>query len=542
MESQHHSSGRTADQGRGPVKNILIVGGGTAGWLTAAFLAKTLGIDASGKTGGGVGITLVESPEIGILGVGEGTFPSLRGTLAAIGIDEARFVSECNATFKQGVKFVDWVRPRGASKPGRDHYFHPFSMPSQRAGGPELLPYWLQGAAGADTPFAAAATMQKRVADASHAPKRSADADFMGPFNYAYHFDAVRFAALLCTHAQSLGVRRVQATVERVELAADGAIAAVVTADGATLTADLYIDCSGFRARLIGEALGTPFKAIDDVLFVDRALALQVPYERPDAPIPSYTISTAHEAGWTWDIGLHERRGTGYVYSSRHTSDERAEQVLRDYIGPASAGLTPRLLKLRVGYREQHWVKNCVAVGLSGGFLEPLESSGIGLIETAAYLVSHLFPHDGQFEPTARLFNELMTARYERIVDFVKLHYCLTQRSDHPFWTDNADPASIPSTLRDKLAMWRSRPPHRLDFIVDLEMYPPSSWQYVLYGMQFQTKMDAHAAALPRTADARREFQTIAQLAQRAVADMPTHRALVEHYRARHAALGRRAA
>lgn len=538
----------TQQQSSGPVKNVLIVGGGTAGWLTAAFLAKTLGLvgSASGNGGNGgnhsVNVTLVESPEIGILGVGEGTFPSIRGTLAAIGIDEARFVSECNATFKQGVKFVDWVRPRGASKPGHDHYFHPFSMPSQRAGGPELLPYWLQGAAGAGTPFAAAATMQKRVADAAHAPKRLADADFMGPFNYAYHFDAVRFAGLLCTHAQSLGVRRVQATVGRVELADDGAIAAVVTEDGVRLTADLYVDCSGFRARLIGEALGTPFKAIDDVLFVDRALALQVPYERADAPIPSYTISTAHEAGWTWDIGLHERRGTGYVYSSRHTSDERAEQVLRDYVGPASAGLTPRLLKLRVGYREQHWVKNCVAVGLSGGFLEPLESSGIGLIETSAYLLSHLFPHDGQLAATARIYNELMKGRYERIVDFVKLHYCLTQRSDHAFWIDNADPASMPATLRDKLAMWRSRPPHRLDFIVDLEMYPPASWQYVLYGMEFQTTLHVGAAALPRTAEARQEFQTIAQLAPRAVADMPTHRALVEHYRARHAALGRRAA
>ena len=533
MESQQ----KTTDSGQRPVKNVLIVGGGTAGWLTAAFLARTLG--TSGPDG--VCVTLVESPEIGIIGVGEGTFPSIRGTLAAIGIDEARFISACNATFKQGVKFVDWVRPHGA--PGHEHYFHPFSMPSQRAGGPELLPYWLQGAAGAGTPFAAAATMQKRVADAAHAPKRTGEPDFTGAFNYAYHFDAVRFAALLCTHAQSLGVRRVQATVERVELDADGAIAAVVTQDGqdgGRLTADLYIDCSGFRARLIGEALGTPFKAIDDVLFVDRALALQVPYDQPDAPIASYTISTAHEAGWTWDIGLHGRRGTGYVYSSRHTSDERAEQVLRDYIGPASAGLTPRLLKLNVGYRETHWVKNCVAVGLSGGFLEPLESSGIGLIETAAYLVSYLFPRNGDLAPTARLYNELMKARYERIVDFVKMHYCLTQRTDSQFWIDNADPASIPATLRDKLAMWRSRPPHRLDFVIDLEMYPPASWQYVLYGMEFRTS--AGAAALPRTADARAEFQMIAQLSQRAVADMPTHRALVEHYRARHAAQARRAA
>jgi len=507
------------------VKNVLIVGGGTAGWLTAAFLAKTMGTGADADS---VRITLVESKEIGIIGVGEGTFPSIRGTLAAIGIDEARFIRECNATFKQGIKFTDWVREPGA--PGNDHYFHPFSLPSQRPGGPELLPYWLQGAAAPGAGFAAAATMQKRVADASHAPKRPGDADFMGPLNYAYHFDAGKFAALLSTHAQALGVQHVQATVERVELDEQGAIGAVHTREAGVLTADLYIDCTGFRAALIGEALGTPFRNINDVLFVDRALAMQVPYDRPDAPIPSYTISTAHEAGWTWDIGLHQRRGIGYVYSSRHTDDSRAEEVLRKYIGPASDGLNPRQLKLNVGYRELHWVKNCVAVGLSGGFLEPLESSGIGLIETAAYLVSYLFPHDGDMAPVAKVFNQMMKARYERIVDFVKLHYCLTQRKDSRFWIDNTLEASIPESLRDKLAMWRTRPPHRMDFVVDLEMYPPSSWQYVLYGMEYPTKQYANSRTLPRFDEARKEFQMIEQMSQRALADLPTHRAMIEHF------------
>ncbi|MGV7210846.1 tryptophan halogenase family protein [Oxalobacteraceae bacterium A2-2] len=524
-----------------PVQNILIVGGGTAGWLTAAFLAKTLGAAGPGDHDPArIRITLVESKEIGIIGVGEGTFPSIRGTLHLLGIDEARFISECNATFKQGIRFNHWVRPPGA--PGNDHYFHPFSQPSQRPGGPELLPYWLQGAAPAGVGFAAAATMQKRVADASHGPKRPSDGDFMGPLNYAYHFDAGKFAALLSTHAQSLGVRHVQATVERVELDTEGAIAAVHTVESGALKADLYIDCTGFRAALIGAALGSPFKSVNDTLFVDRALAMQVPYDQPDAPIPSYTISTAHEAGWTWDIGLHARRGIGYVYSSRHTDDSRAEQVLRGYIGKAAEGLNPRQLKLNVGYRETQWIKNCVAVGLSSGFLEPLESSGIGLIETAAYLVGYLFPYDGDMAPVAKTFNEMMRARYERIVDFVKLHYCLTQRTDSQFWIDNADTASVSETLRDKLAMWRSRAPHRMDFIVDLEMYPPSSWQYVLYGMEFPTRLRANPAALPHVEEARREFQMIEQMSRRALADLPTHRALVEHFCRRHEMAQRKSA
>lgn len=507
-------------------QSVLIVGGGTAGWLTACFLAKTLG--AAGE--GGVRITLVESPEIGIIGVGEGTFPSIRGTLSAIGIDEARFVRECHATFKQGVKFANWVRPAGSF--GADHYFHPFSHPSQRQGSAELLPYWLAGLAGEGVPFAQAATMQKRVADAARGPKRTGDADYLGPMNYAYHFDAGRFAKLLAGHGKTLGVAHVLGNVERVELADDGAIARVHTREHGALEADLYVDCTGFRAALIGEAMGSPFRKIDDVLFVDRALALQVPYPAAGTPIASYTISTAHEAGWTWDIGLQERRGVGYVYSSRHTSDARAEEVLRAYIGPAADALTPRQLQLKVGYRDVQWVKNCVAVGLSGGFLEPLESSGIGLIETAAYLIGFLFPFNGQTEPAARNFNALMRQRYERVVDFIKLHYCLTQRSE-PFWRDNADPASIPATLQDKLAMWQGRAPHRLDFVTDLEMYPPSSWQYVLYGMEFRTAQHASATRPALHAQAREEFATIAALAERALADLPPHRELVAHMCAR---------
>ena len=512
-----------------PIKNVLIVGGGTAGWLTAAFLARTLGAGSPE----GVRITLVESTDIGIIGVGEATFPSIRGTLAAIGIPEARFVRESNATFKQGIKYVDWVRPPGA--PGTNHYFHPFSQPSQRPGGPELLPYWLLGAAGPGVAFAEAATMQKRIADASHAPKRASDGDFLGPMNYAYHFDAGRFAGLLATHAKSLGVTHVVATVERAELDADGAIAAVVTREAGALSADLYIDCTGFRAALIEGSLGSPLRAMNDVLFADRALALQVPYPRADTPIASYTIATAQEAGWTWDIGLQERRGVGYVYSSRHTDDARAEEVLRRHIGPASESLSPRLLKLRVGYRETQWVKNCVAVGLSGGFIEPLESSGIGLIETAAYLIGYLFPFNGDTAPVARMFNELMRQRYERIFDFVKMHYCLTQRTDTRFWIDNADPRSVPDSLRERLAMWRCRPPHRMDFITDVEMYPPSSWQYVLYGMEHATDFAAARAGHPRFEDAQREFAMIRQVSQHALADLPPHRALVEQLCAREA-------
>lgn len=506
------------------IRKVLIVGGGTAGWLVACYLARAMrSVDPQA-----VQVHLVESDRIGLLGVGEATFPSIRGTLAAIGLDERRFLDGAHATYKQGIHYRHWVRPPGT--PGRDAFFHPFSLPSQRPGGPELLPYWLLGEAPAELSFAEAVAMQSRLVEHGRAPKRPQDPDYQGPLNHAFHFDAACFARVLAEHGTgALGVQRHVATVERVELDGRGAIARVVTREHGAMTADLYVDCTGLSGRLIGEAMESPFRSRGDVLFADRAVAMQVPYARPDAPIPSYTIATAQEAGWTWDIGLQQRRGVGYVYSSRHTDDSRAERVLRDYLGSAADGLEPLRLAFRTGYRPRHWRHNCVAVGLAGGFVEPLESTGIALVELGAYLLTHALPADLDDLPRiARHYNAMMVARYERIIDFIKLHYCLSQRRDTPFWADNADAASIPQSLRDKLAWWRHRPPHRLDFVGDLEMFQVASWQYVLYGMEFRTDLEPMRHAYPRVAEARQEFAMIQQVAARALGDLPDHRALVE--------------
>jgi len=317
--------------------------------------------------------------------------------------------------------------------------------------------------------------------------------------------------------------------VERAERDEKGAIARVVTKEQGELTADLYVDCTGMRGALIGTAMQSPFRSRADVLFVDRAMAVQVPYDTPDAPIPSYTISTAQEAGWIWDIGLQKRRGIGYVYSSRYTTDERAEEVFRRYVGQAGEGLKALQVKFNVGYRPEPWRKNCVAVGLSGGMVEPLESTGIALIELASYLITHLLPGDADdMESAARHFNEMMVARYDRIIDFIKMHYCLSQRQDSPFWMDNRDVNTIPTTLQEKLEKWKLRPPHRLDFVADFEMFMTSSWQYILYGMEFQTDIEAMRSAYPHREAARQEFAMIRQAAARALDDLPDHRALVE--------------
>ena len=506
------------------LKKVLVVGGGTAGWLVACYLAKAM----RSSDPSAVQVHLVEAENIGLLGVGEATFPSIRGTLAAIGLDERRFLDGAHATYKQGIHYRHWVRPPGA--PGREAFFHPFSLPSQRPGGPELLPYWLLGEAPAGLSFAEAVAMQTRVVQHQRAPKRPQDGDYQGPLNHAFHFDAACFAKVLAEHGtEVLGVHRHVATVERAELDERGAIARLITTELGAMTADLYVDCTGLRGHLIDGAMQSPFHSRADVLFADRAVAMQVPYERADAPIPSYTIATAQEAGWTWDIGLQQRRGVGYVYSSRHSDDARAEQVLRDYLGASAEGLTALRIRFETGYRPEHWRHNCVAVGLAGGFVEPLESTGIALVELGAYLLTHALPADLDDLPRiARHHNAMMVARYERIIDFIKMHYCLSQRGDTPFWIDNADPASIPPALQDKLALWRHRPPHRLDFVSDLEMFQVASWQYVLYGMEFHTDLEPMRHAYPQADEARREFAAIQQVAQHALGDLPDHRAFVE--------------
>jgi tryptophan halogenase len=509
------------------IDDILIVGGGTAGWLTATYLARHLGANRPG----GVRVTLIESSDIGILGVGEATFPTILKTLASIGIDEARFMRNSSATFKQGIRFVDWVRPPENGRHG--HYYHPFQLPRPfqvpGEGSPlELLPYWLMGEAAPGVSFAAAVSLQEAVCDAGRSPKRLTDAGYRGPLNYAFHLDAGKFATFLAEVGQELGVRRLIGTVEKVNLDESGAIASLVSKEHGELRAGLYVDCTGFRGQLIGDALGVKFQPKNDIVFNDRAVAMQVPYLRTTDPIAPYTISTAHEAGWTWDIGLDQRRGVGYVYSSRYTDDTRAEEILRQYIGPAAGGLNARKLKFPIGWRERHWHRNCVAVGLAGGFMEPLESTGILLIEAAIYMLAAYFPRTGGMEEAANLYNRLMTKRYERILDFIKMHYCISQRRDTDYWRDNTKPETCPDSLLEALEMWRHRTPGRLDFVMDHETFATGNYQFVLYGMEFRTDLGGNRANYPHAARAREEFARVQQASRRAVAALPSHREVVE--------------
>jgi tryptophan halogenase len=504
------------------IKRLLIVGGGTAGWITAGYLARTLGAQSLN----GIHITLVESSDIGILGVGEGTFPSIRTTLKRIGVDEASLIRECSASFKQGAKFVHWRHAPGQSHGAPDHYLHAFEI-SKEPTGLDLLPYWLLGAAGDNVNWDEVNTPQKRVADASRAPKLITHSDYLGPLGYAYHFDAVKLAKFVRTQAVASGVHHIVDTVDAVNLTENGAIASLTTRQHGVLSADLFVDCTGFRAQLIGAGLKVPYKSCRSVLLCDTALALQVPYERPNAPIASYTIATAQEAGWTWDIGLDTRRGVGYVYSSAHTDDARAEQILRTYVGQASEGLAMRKIGFNAGYREINWEKNCIAIGLSSGFFEPLEATGIMFTELAAVSLSNLFPWGGDLEIAAKQFNERMRRRYERALDFIKLHYCLTERRDSAFWRDNVRPEGIPDSLQELLRRWRHRPPGSIDIDANVDIFPDTSWQYVLYGMGYRTDLWPRAGVLKYYEEAREAFAEISRQADFACRSLPTNRELL---------------
>src|SRR4029079_4991031 len=265
-----------------------------------------------------------------------------------------------------------------------------------------------------------------------------------------YHIDAGKFAPFMQRHCcEKLGVKHVLADMLHAERSEDGDIRSIVTEQAGEIEGDLFIDCSGFRALLIGKEMGVGFKDCSDVLFCDTALAVQVPSDTQSTPVATHTTSTAQSAGWIWDIGLPTRRGIGHVYSSRHTSDDQAERELREYIGPAADGLSIRKIPIRAGHRETFWKGNCVALGLAPGFLEPLESSAIVLVELSAKIIAEQMPACREvMDIVASRFNATTEYRWGRIIDFLKLHYAVSKRRDTQFWRDNVDPASMPDRLK----------------------------------------------------------------------------------------------
>ena len=491
------------------IKNIVIVGGGTAGWMAAAAFAKVLGTS--------VAVRLVESEAIGTVGVGEATVPHLKLFNDLIGIDDAEFIRQTTGTFKLGIQFNDW------GKPG-DSYVHGFGHIGHSLG---LLPfhqYWIKAnQAGFAQPLGAysintaAAVAGKFMTSAQDVPKNSPLADIP----YAYHFDAVRYARFLRGYAEQRGVRRTEGRVTEVRQHSEsGFVEAVVLEDGSTLEGDLFIDCSGFRGLLIEQTLKTGYDDFSHWLPCDRAVALGC--EKTGPPTP-YTRATARPAGWQWRIPLQHRTGNGHVYSSEYMSDDEATAVLLDNLDGAPLG-EPRLLRFTTGMRKQFWNRNVVAVGLSSGFMEPLESTSIFLIQSGIVRLLNLFPREGFSEVLIDQYNAMARFEFERIRDFLILHYKATTREDSPFWAYCKN-MHIPDSLNQKIELFRDSGRF---FRNAEEMFAEVSWVQVMIGQGIVPRGYHPLVDQLSDADLRQYVSGVAQVVESCVGIMPRHQEFLD--------------
>ena len=408
------------------INRILIVGGGTAGWMAATYLSRFLAhTDCR--------ITLVESADIGTVGVGEATIPTMVSFVRNLRIDEHEFMRRCNATYKLGIRFIDWVH--------NDHaYWHTFGRCGGLIDGLDLFHFWLKAArAGRESGPYSTYSLHALLAERYKAPRPFRDTSpIIEHGTYAYHLDAAALATLLKETATASGVTHHYDDVSNVRLDDRGWIEHIDTASGRSLSADLYVDCTGFDALLIERALGDPWVDWSDTLLCDRAAVMPMPREDTIPPFPPYTRSIGLSAGWMWKIPLSHRVGCGYVYSTAHTDDEQAAREMIQAAGVKKRrSVDLRHINMRVGRRRNFWLNNCVSVGLASGFVEPLESTGIYFIQHAMELLMAYFP-DQQFNPrlTAE-FNHAMSVTYDEVRDFILLHYLMSKRDDHPFWTDS---------------------------------------------------------------------------------------------------------
>lgn len=458
------------------IKRIAIVGGGNAGWLAANHLGLELFRDPD------IEITLIESRDIPVIGVGEGTIPIIRNSLQSFGISEADLLMHCDATFKAGIKFANWM---DAKKYGKNNfYYHTFETPYP--GGYDLTYYWL-----GNRSIGSFSRLSESydIAEGNRCPKRPNSPPYKGVINYAYHFDAAKFATLLSDNAKKrFRIRHIYETIKQVVLHPDGSIKGFQYDSGGYEDFDFYIDCSGFSSLLLGQTLNVPFVDKSDVVLTDSALALQVP-NRSDEDIFPYTKAVAHGAGWIWDIPLTTRRGTGFVYSSRHMSDDEALQGFSEYHGMDLSDAHVRKIPMKAGFREKFWEKNCVTLGLAQGFVEPLEATSLFITDFCAGMLARKFPvYQADIALYAKHSNEIATSIWERIFDFIQLHYCISDRRDTQFWRDVTESVERSELLKERLELFKYSIPQRTDFASSFDLFHAESYLWVLYGMDYPTR------------------------------------------------------
>ena len=401
-------------------------------------------------------VSLIESPDVPRIGVGEATIPSILHLLAVIGVDDTEFMTSVDATFKQSIRYVNWLDNKG------EFYHHPFTRYTSHH---QSLPGELWLRSNRSIPFMETISPQPVVCEMGLSPL-SLDPQVSGPrLKYAYHMNALKFADYLAKLSTARGVTHYLDHVTDIEMAENGNIAAVKTRSGNRIEADLFIDCTGFAALLIEKRLGVKWVDCSQWLLCDQAVTMHVPYERHySGGVRPYTMASALSSGWVWDIPLRSTRSLGYVHSSAFLNADEAEKELRAFEGAHTHDLDSRIVPFKVGRREKVWSKNCIAIGLAGGFIEPLESTGLYLSDLATVMLAEHFPRDNNYEPLAFRVNRILSNRYYEILDFINMHYCLTRRTDTAFWREVRKAEHVTDRLQAKLDYWRIKPPSRSDF------------------------------------------------------------------------------
>ncbi|MGX1247159.1 flavin-dependent dehydrogenase [Streptomyces pseudovenezuelae] len=510
------------DQSRSAaVENVVIVGGGTAGWMTAAYMTAAFGDR--------VKITLVESADVGAIGVGEATFSDIRHFFEFLGLAERDWMPACNATYKLAVRFENWREPG-------HHFYHPFEQLGSVKGFP-LTDWWLRYPT--TKRFDVDCFVMANLCDAGRSPRYTDGrlleqefvenedlpttiADYQGAqFPYAYHFEAHLLAKFLTRYATQRGVRHIVDNVQDVGLDERGWISHVQTAEHGRLEGDLFVDCTGFRALLLNKALGEPFVSYQDTLPNDSAVALQVPMDMDKDPIRPCTTATAQDAGWIWTIPLISRLGTGYVYSRDYLEPEEAERTLREFVGPAAADVPANHIKMRIGRSRRGWVNNCVAIGLSSGFVEPLESTGIFFIHYAIEQLVKYYPAADWDASLREQYNNSLMNVMDGVREFLVLHYRGAKRADNQYWRDT-NTRKIPDSLAERLEQWESKVPDAGTVYPRYHGLPPYSYNCILLGTGGIDVRPSPALDLIDEKDALAEFQLIKDKARTLVASLPT--------------------
>lgn len=492
------------------LKHLVIVGGGSAGWMTAAALSSMLD---SRK----VRITLVESEQIGTVGVGEATIPDMINFNRLLGISEADFMKATDATFKLGIEFANWGR-QGES------YFHPFGEHGVDMQGVDFHQYWLLSHQnGSDRPIedyslCAAAGKANKFTHPAQNPN-----SVLSKLRYAYHFNATKYAKFLRFYAEKRGVTRIEGKVETVTLAPEtGHVQTLSLDNGNTIEGDFFFDCTGFRALLMRQTLGVGFE--DWAHWLPCNSALTVACEHTDV-LPSYTRSTAQSAGWQWRIPTQSRTGNGHIYSTDFMGDDEAQKILMRGLDGAPIG-DPRTIRFKTGCLEKFWHKNCIGIGLSSGFLEPLESTSLYLIQMGISKFISLFP-TGALQPVVVAeYNRQMRQQFDQVRDFIILHYCATERDDSPFW-NYCRTMEIPDSLQHKIELFREA--GRV-FRYEDELFSRPSWVAVMLGQNIVPKVCDPIVATLEAAQVDHSLTSMRRAMADAAGKMPTHAAFIDQY------------